>query len=129
MYSYKDLIRAVNLFIKLGKRTGPTVRRMMGYSTKNSLKGWYREHQQRRDLRAGYAHARRKYSVQQLQTVGQHYLDHDCCIASILSSSFTSDVSGIWGDYQDSADQKTDWRVKTGARSVTRVWPKQRVVS
>ena len=49
MSSYEDRIRAVNLFIMFGKRTGPTVRQL-GYSTKNSLKGWCRKNQQGRDL-------------------------------------------------------------------------------
>ena len=28
MYSYEDRIRAVKLYIKLGKRTGPTIRQL-----------------------------------------------------------------------------------------------------
>ena len=83
MYSYEDRIRAVKLYIKFGKRTGPTIRQL-GYPTKNSLKGWYREHEQDRGLRAGYARARQKYSVQQMQAAVQHYLGHDRCIASTL---------------------------------------------
>jgi len=85
MYSYEDRIRAVNLYIKFGKRTGPTIGQL-GYPTKNSLKGWYQEHELGRDLRAGYARARQKYSVQQIQTAVQHYLDHDRCIASTLKA-------------------------------------------
>ena len=38
MYSYEDRIRAIELYIKLGKRVRPTIRQL-GYSTKNSLKG------------------------------------------------------------------------------------------
>ena len=37
MYSYEDRVRAVELFIKLGKRVRPTIRQL-GYPTKNSLK-------------------------------------------------------------------------------------------
>lgn len=54
MYSYEDRIRAVELYIKLGKRTSLTIRQL-GYPTKNALKGWYREYQQRLDLPLGYA--------------------------------------------------------------------------
>ncbi len=43
MYSYEDRIRAVELYIKLGKRVQPTIRQL-GYPTKNALKGWYREY-------------------------------------------------------------------------------------
>jgi putative transposase len=49
MYSYEDRIRAVKLCIKLGKRTGATIRQL-GYPTKNALKSWYREYEQSRDL-------------------------------------------------------------------------------
>ena len=45
MYSYEDRIRAVELYIKLGKRVRPTIRQL-GYPTKNSLKGWCNEYQQ-----------------------------------------------------------------------------------
>ena len=45
MYSYEDRIRAVRLYIKLGKRTAATIRQL-GYPTKNSLKGWHQEHEQ-----------------------------------------------------------------------------------
>ncbi|MGF6917864.1 transposase-like protein [Paraburkholderia sp. 40] len=37
MYSCEDRIRAVRLYIKLGKRLAATIRRL-GYPTKNSLK-------------------------------------------------------------------------------------------
>ncbi|MCW8177664.1 hypothetical protein [Verminephrobacter aporrectodeae] len=52
MYSYDDRIRAVALFIKLSKRVRPTIRQL-GYPTKNSLKDWYREYEQRLDLPMG----------------------------------------------------------------------------
>ena len=39
MSSYEDKIRAVELYIKLGKRVKATVRQL-GYPTKNALKGW-----------------------------------------------------------------------------------------
>ena len=61
MYSYEDRIRAVELYIKLGKRTSPTIRQL-GYPTKNALKGWCREYQQRLDLPLGYARRQPKFS-------------------------------------------------------------------
>lgn len=42
MYSYEEKIRAVDLYIKLGKRIKATTRQR-GYPTKNALSGWYRE--------------------------------------------------------------------------------------
>jgi len=44
MYSYEDRIRAVEGYIKLGKRVKATIRQL-GYPTNNALKGWYREHE------------------------------------------------------------------------------------
>lgn len=53
MFSYEDRIRAVKLYIKLGKSLGATIRQL-GYPTKNSLIGWYREYEQGCDLQVGY---------------------------------------------------------------------------
>ena len=44
MFSYEDRLRAVQLYIKLGKRVGLTIRQL-GYPTKNALKSWYREYE------------------------------------------------------------------------------------
>jgi transposase-like protein len=44
MYSYEERIRAVELYIKLGKRLRATIRQL-GYLTKNSLIGWNREYE------------------------------------------------------------------------------------
>ncbi|MEO6659802.1 MAG: hypothetical protein ABIN44_05690 [Burkholderiaceae bacterium] len=46
MFSYEDRLRAVRLYIKLGKRPGLTIRQL-GYPTKNALKTWYRKYEQR----------------------------------------------------------------------------------
>jgi putative transposase len=39
MYSYEKRLRAVRLYIKLGRRVGLTIRQL-GYPTKNALKRW-----------------------------------------------------------------------------------------
>ncbi|NPC58495.1 IS3 family transposase [Caenimonas soli] len=83
MYSYEDRIQAVELYIKLGKRVRPTIRQL-GYPTKNALKGWYREYEQRRDLPLGYAGRSPKYSQTQKEVALEHYLNHDRCIAATL---------------------------------------------
>ncbi|WP_442080858.1 hypothetical protein [Rhizobium johnstonii] len=41
MYSYEDRMRAVQLYIKLGKRANAAIRQL-GYPTKNALKHWHR---------------------------------------------------------------------------------------
>ena len=85
MYSYEDRIRAVKLYLKLGKRTAPTIRQL-GYPTKNALKSWYREYEQSRDLQMGYVRSRHKHSHEQKQAAVQHYLNHDRCIASTMKA-------------------------------------------
>jgi putative transposase len=83
MYSYEERIRAVKLYIKLGRRLGATIRQL-GYPTKNSLIGWYREYERDRDLQVGYFRSSGKYTVEKMQVAVQHYLDHDRCIASTM---------------------------------------------
>ena len=83
MYSYEDRIRAVRLYIKLGKRLAATIRRL-GYPTKNSLKSWHREYEQCHDVRSGYVRSRPKYSLEQKKVAVDHYLNHDCCAAETL---------------------------------------------
>lgn len=83
MYSYEDRIRAVELYIKLGKRVRPAIRQL-GYPTKNALKGWYREYEQGLDLPVGYAGRDPKYSQVQKEAAIEHYLTHDRCIAATM---------------------------------------------
>ena len=61
MYSYEDRIRAVELYIRLGKRVRATILQL-GYPTKNALKGWHREYEKRLDLPVGFAVRGPKYS-------------------------------------------------------------------
>ena len=71
MYSYEDRLRAVKLYIKLGKRVGLTIRQL-GYPTKNALKTWCREYEQRQDLAAVYVRPP-KYSQAQRDRAVDHY--------------------------------------------------------
>ena len=80
MYSYEDRIRAVELYIKLGKRIRATIRQL-GYPTKNALKGWHREYKRRLDLPKGYARSKARYSQEQKEVAVRHYLDHGRSIA------------------------------------------------
>ncbi len=79
MYTYEDRLRAVQLYIKLGKRVGLTIRQL-GYPTKNALKNWYREYEQSQDLRAGYKRTAKFSQGDRLRAV-EHYLEHGRCIA------------------------------------------------
>ena len=73
MYSYEDRTRAVKLYIKLGKRTGATIRQL-GYPTKNALKSWHREFERSRGLPMGYVRSKSKYSDEQKKLAVDHYL-------------------------------------------------------
>jgi transposase InsO family protein/transposase-like protein len=74
----------VKLFIKLGKRVGLTIRQL-GYPTKNALKAWCREYEQRLDLSAGYARQPRYSSADKDRAV-QHHRDHGQCIAATIKA-------------------------------------------
>lgn len=84
MYSYEDRLRAVQLYIKLGKRVGLTIRQL-GYPTKNALKAWHREYEQRRDLPAGYVRPQR-YSRAHKERAVAHCIEHGRCIAATIRS-------------------------------------------
>ena len=83
MYSYEDRIRAVELFIKLGKRVRATIRQL-GYPTKNALKGWHREYEQHLDLPVGFAGRGPKYSQAQKEAAVEHYVTHDRCVSATM---------------------------------------------
>ena len=83
MYSYEDRIRAVELYIQLGKRVRATILQL-GYPTKNALIGWYRAYSQDCDLRKGYLRSVQKYTDDHKQAAVQHFLDHDRCIAAYV---------------------------------------------
>lgn len=85
MYSYEDRIRAVRLYLKLGKRTGATILEL-GYPTKNALKSWHREYDQGHDLSVGYVRSRSKYSADQKKVAIEYYLRHGRCMAATLKA-------------------------------------------
>ena len=73
MYSYEDRIRAVRLYITLGKRTAATILQL-GYPTKNALKSWHREFETDCDLVMGNARSAMKYLDEQKEVAGDYYL-------------------------------------------------------
>ena len=78
MYSYEDRLRAVQLYIRLGKRVALTIRQL-GYPTKNALKGWHREYVQHHELHAGCVR-QPKYTQAQKEQAVKHYLENGCCL-------------------------------------------------
>jgi putative transposase len=83
MYSYADRLRAVELYIRLGKRLNSTIRQL-GYPTKNALRGWYREYVQDLDLRVKSVARAPKYSEAQRQAALEHFRTHDRCISATM---------------------------------------------
>lgn len=84
MFSYEDRLRAVQLYIKLGKRSGLTIRQL-GFPTKNTLKDWYQEYERGLGLATGYARAPR-YSHAQKEVAVAHYLEHGRCFAATIKA-------------------------------------------
>ena len=84
MYSYEDRLRAVKLYIKLDKRVGLTLRQL-GYPTKNALKHWHLEYEQRLGLAVCYAR-RPKYSRAQKELAVEHYLEHGRCFSATIKA-------------------------------------------
>ncbi|KVQ61137.1 hypothetical protein WT22_16995 [Burkholderia territorii] len=75
MYSYEDRVRAVELYLKLGKRVKATIRQL-GYPTKNSLKAWCEEFEKSGDLQKECVRVKPKYSEEQKNQALAHYVNH-----------------------------------------------------
>lgn len=102
MYSYAERMRAVQLYIKLGKRMNATLRQL-GYPTKNSLKDWYREFESRGDLSSGYIRAKPWYSEEQKRIAIEHYLSHGrCSVATRKALGYPCRATlSVWIDEYD----------------------------
>jgi hypothetical protein len=85
MYSYEDRIRAVKLYIKLGKRVASTIHQL-GYPTQNALKSWHRTYELGLGLPRVYVRAKPKYSQAQQTLAIEHYLAHGRCIAATIKA-------------------------------------------
>jgi len=83
MYSYEERMRAVELYIKLGKCLRAAIREL-GYPTKNALKGWYGEYERRQDLAIRSMPRPPKFSAAQKQIALEHYPSQRRCISSTL---------------------------------------------
>jgi transposase-like protein len=83
MYSYAERLRAVELYIRLGKRLNSTIRQL-GYPTNNALRGWYRECVQHLDLRVQPVARAPKYSDAQRHAALEHFRTHDRFISATM---------------------------------------------
>ncbi|SAL49653.1 integrase catalytic region [Caballeronia cordobensis] len=81
MYSYEDRIRAVKLYLRLGKRLTATVRQL-GYPTTKSLERWYHAYERCLDLPRERICLRPRYSAEQKKAATDHYMSHGQCLAA-----------------------------------------------
>ncbi|WP_269500266.1 IS3 family transposase [Castellaniella sp. S9] len=79
MYSYEDRLRAVRLYLKLGRRVKATIRQL-GYPTKNSLKAWCAQFERDQDLLPGYRRIKRQYTDEQKRCAVDHYIEQGHCL-------------------------------------------------
>ena len=103
MYSHEDRLRAVQLYIKLGKRVGLTIRQL-GCPTKNALKGWYQADARDAAMPAGYARQPR-YSQAQRDLAVEHYQAHGRFLtATIRALGYPSrPLLAAWVEGKDAA--------------------------
>lgn len=80
MYSYEDRIKAVQLYIKYGKRTAPVIREL-GYPSSKNLPRWYRKYIEAGDLPKGYRRSHPRYTAEQKKVAVDHYMNHGCSLA------------------------------------------------
>lgn len=76
MYSYEDRMRAVQLYIKYGKRTAAVIREL-GYPSRKNLSRWYQAYIKTGDLASSYCRSKPKYSIQQKEAAVEYYVSHD----------------------------------------------------
>ena len=84
MYSYEDRFLAVQLYIKLDKRIGLTMRQL-GDPTRNALKTWHSEYEQSQKLRAGYTRPA-KFSQAEKERAVEHFVELGRCIAATIKA-------------------------------------------
>lgn len=85
MYTHEERLRAVDLYVKLGRRSRATIREL-GYPTKNSLKNWYQEFLKRGGLQVVYVRSKQKYSAEQKNVAIEHYMNHGRCFSATLKA-------------------------------------------
>lgn len=85
MYSYEERLRAVKLYLTLGKRCKVTIQQL-GYPTKNALKAWHEEFERSGELKAVYARSKPKYSDEQRNVAVEHWASHGRCFSFTLKA-------------------------------------------
>ncbi|TQS70113.1 IS3 family transposase [Rhodobacteraceae bacterium] len=80
MYGYEDRLRAVGVYIQLGKRVRATIREL-GSPTKTALKGWHREYEHWQGFQIHSVSRLPEFLKVQKQVALEHYAGQGRCIS------------------------------------------------
>jgi transposase-like protein len=83
MYSYADRMKAVQLYIKYGKRTAAVIREL-GYPSRKNLVRWYSAYTEAGNL-PKHSRPKPRYTPEQKRSAVDYYFEHGCCLASTPS--------------------------------------------
>ena len=78
MYTVEEKTRAVELYVKYGKRAAATIREL-GYPSRAQLKAWYKEWEENGGNLP--EHSMERYGAAQKRAAVEHYLSHGRCNA------------------------------------------------
>ena len=82
MYSYKERMKAVKLYIKYDTSACSVIREL-GYPSSRMLKNWYQEYQEHGSLHKQFRHG---YSAKQRKSAVQYYLEHGRSLARTVKA-------------------------------------------
>ncbi|WP_144022117.1 IS3 family transposase [Caballeronia sordidicola] len=118
MYSYEDRIRAVRLYIKLGKSLAATVRQLGYPSATGTLERWHHAYEQYLDLPRDRICSKPKYSVKQKKAATDYYLSQGQSLsATVTALGYPSAVTlAGWLDELNPARKKRLTGKATGVR-------------
>ncbi|WOD12955.1 IS3 family transposase [Pseudomonas sp. NyZ704] len=123
MYSYEDRMRAVQLYIRYGKRTAPVIREL-GYPSRKNLPRWYRAYIEAGDLPKGYCRSSPRYSVRQKEVAVEYYMSHGRSLA-VTSRVLGYPSRGILASWVDELRPGTR-RVLTSTNALAPFAPEQK---
>ena len=75
MYSKKEKLKAIKLYIKYNKKSS-TVRRELGYPTKNALRNWYKDYIANGEKIINNKKRKPKYTKKERDIAVKYYLEH-----------------------------------------------------
>ena len=83
MYSHKDRIKAVEIYLKYGKSLSATINKL-GYPSIRALRKWCKEHEETEELHQNNIRKEWKYRDEEKCVAVKHYLEHGQCLARTI---------------------------------------------